>query len=100
MRVRAKLTFVNFYWTLYPLCLWQCFFLNFPLLLKAALRGETPFSSGEVTEEIGNGLGDLRQERLCKVRLVKLDKGLLLKATQGPGQGGERGTLSPDIEVM
>ena len=34
------------------------------------------------------------------MRLVKLDKAHLLKATQGPGAGGDGGLLSRDIEVF
>ena len=51
-------------------------------------------------EKIGDALGDLGKPRHCEVRLVKLDKVHLLKASQGPGSGGDGGLISCDIEVF
>ena len=53
----------------------------------------------EGQKKIGDGLCGLGKEKPCEVRLVKLDKVHLLKATQGTGPGGDGGLLLRDIEV-
>ena len=52
----------------------------------------------EGQKKIGDGLCGLGKEP-CEVRLVKLGNVHLLKATQGPGPGGDGGLLLRDIEV-
>ena len=60
---------------------------------KARPREERPFST-RVTEKIA--LADFGKEKHCEVKLVKLDKVHLLKATQG--QCGDEGLISHGIE--
>ena len=62
---------------------------------KAGPREERPFST-RVTEEIA--LGDFGKEKHCEVKLVKLDKVHLLKASQG--EGGDEGLISHGIEDL
>ena len=64
---------------------------------KAGPREERPFST-RVTEEIAHGVGDFGKEKHCEVKLVKLDKVHLLKATQE--QGGDEGLISHGIEEV
>ena len=56
--------------------------------------------SKEAQEKIGDAPGDLGTPRHCEVRLVKLDKVHLLKATQRPWPGGDGGLISCDVEVF
>jgi len=68
---------------------------------KAGPEEEKTLSRGvteKAQEKIGDALGDLGKPRHCEVRLVKLDKVHLLKASQGPGSGGDGGLISCDIE--
>ena len=54
----------------------------------------------EGQKKIGDGLCGLGKEKPCEVRLVKLDKVHLLKATQRPWPGGDGGLISCDVEVF